>query len=129
MRLRHCETVSHSVVFDSSWPHGLEPTMLFCPWNSPGKNTGVGCHFLLQGIFPTQGLNSSLPPCRQTLYQLSHQGSPKPVLLDLVLTTNPLADEAHCGDMTGQRPRGWYLAEASSYSRAAQCPFYNTPLP
>ena len=30
---------------------------LFCPWNSPGKNTGMGCHALLQGIFPTQGLN------------------------------------------------------------------------
>ena len=39
------------------------------------KNTGMGCHFLLQGIFPTQGLNPSLPHCRQTLYQLSHQGS------------------------------------------------------
>ena len=38
------------------------------------KNTGVGCHFLLQGIFPTQGSNSGLPHCRQTLYCLSHQG-------------------------------------------------------
>ena len=35
-----------------------EPTRLLCPWDSPGKNTGVGCHTLLQGIFPTQGLNS-----------------------------------------------------------------------
>ena len=33
---------------DSSWPHGLQPTRLPCPWDSPGKNTGVGCHFLLQ---------------------------------------------------------------------------------
>ena len=40
------------------------------------KNTGVGCHFLLQGIFLTQGLNSGLLHCRQMLYQLSHQGSP-----------------------------------------------------
>ena len=48
-----------------------------CPWNFPGKNTGVGCHFLLQGIFPTQGLNPGLLRCRQTLYHLSHQGSPK----------------------------------------------------
>ena len=38
------------------WPCGLWPTRLFCPWGSPGKNTGVGCHALLQGIFPTQGL-------------------------------------------------------------------------
>ena len=41
---------------------------------SPGKNTGVGCHALLQGIFPTQGSNSGLPHCRQILYYLSHQG-------------------------------------------------------
>ena len=40
----------------------------------PDKNTGVGCHFLHQGIFPTQGLNPGLLHCRQILYQLSHQG-------------------------------------------------------
>ena len=50
-------------------------TRLLCPWNSPGKNTGVGCHFLLQGIFPTQGSNLGLVHCRQMLYHLSHQGS------------------------------------------------------
>ena len=43
--------------------------------DSPGKNTGVGCHALLQGIFPTQGSNPGLPHCRRILYQLSHQGS------------------------------------------------------
>ena len=43
--------------------------------DSPGKNTGVGCHALLQGIFPTQGLNADLLHCRWTLYHLSHQGS------------------------------------------------------
>ena len=37
-----------SVVSDSVWPHGLQPTRLLRPWDSPGKNTGVGCHFLLQ---------------------------------------------------------------------------------
>ena len=46
-------------------------------WSSPGKNTGVGCRSLLQGIFPTQGMNPHLPHCRQILYHLSHQGSPK----------------------------------------------------
>ena len=40
------------------------------------KNTGVDCHFLLQGIFPTQGLDLGLLHCRQILYRLSHQGSP-----------------------------------------------------
>ena len=44
--------------------------MLLCPWDFPGKSTGVGCHFLLQGIFPTQGSNPGLPHCRQILYHL-----------------------------------------------------------
>ena len=44
---------------------------------SPGKNTGVGCHALLRGIFSTQALNPGLSHCRQILYQLSHQGSQK----------------------------------------------------
>ena len=48
---------------------------LLCLWDFPGKSTGVGCHFLFQRIFPTQGSNPGLPHCRQTLYQLSHQGS------------------------------------------------------
>ena len=41
----------------------------------PGKNTGVGCHFLLQGIFPAQGSNTGLLHCRHILYHLSHHGS------------------------------------------------------
>ena len=45
--------------------------------DSPGKNTGVGCHALLQGIFPTQGLNPGLRHCRHIFYCLSHQGSPR----------------------------------------------------
>ena len=40
-----------SVTSNSLWPHRLYPTRLLCPWNFPGKNTGVGCHFLLQGPF------------------------------------------------------------------------------
>ena len=46
--------------------------------DSPDKITGVGCHALLQGIFPTQGLKTCLQHCRQILYQLSHEGSPYP---------------------------------------------------
>ena len=45
--------------------------------DSPGKNTRVGCHALLQGIFPTQGLNPGLLHYRQILYCLSHEGSPR----------------------------------------------------
>ena len=65
---------SHSVMSNSLRPHGLQPTRLLRPWDFPGKSTGMGCHFLLQGIFPTQGSNPSLPHCRQMLYSLSHQG-------------------------------------------------------
>ena len=57
---------------DSLRPHGLYSTR-----NSLGQNTGVGSHSLLQGIFPTQGLNPGLPHCRQILCQLSHKGSPR----------------------------------------------------
>ena len=56
---------------DSLRPHGLHN-----PWNSPGQNTGVGSHSLLQGIFPTQESNWGLLYCRQILYLLSYQGSP-----------------------------------------------------
>ena len=63
-----CPTLCDPV--DCSWPgtsvHG----------DFPGKNIGMGCHSLLQGIFRTQGSNPGLPPCRQILYQLSHEGSP-----------------------------------------------------
>ena len=64
------------IVSDSLRPHRLGPTRLLCPWNFPGNSTGVDCHFLLQGIFPTQGSNPGLLHCRQMLYRLSHQGSP-----------------------------------------------------
>ena len=45
---------------DSWRPHGLHSARLLCPWNFPGRNTGVGCHFLLQRIFQTQGSNPRL---------------------------------------------------------------------
>ena len=49
-----------SVVSNSLWPHGMRPARLLYPWDFPGKNTGVGCHFLLQGILLTQGSNPHL---------------------------------------------------------------------
>ena len=55
-----CAVLSHSVVSDCLRPHGLQPARLPCPWDSPGKNTGLGCHALLQGIFPTQRFNPKL---------------------------------------------------------------------
>ena len=67
---------SCSATSDSLQAYGLWPARILCPWNSPGKNIGVGCCFLLQVIFPTQGSNPGLPHCRQILYHLSHRGSP-----------------------------------------------------
>ena len=61
-------------------PHGLQPTRLFCPWNFPGKDTGVSCHFILQGIFPTQGSNPHLLHGQANSLQPSHQGSPSEIL-------------------------------------------------
>ena len=72
----HSVCLVASAVSDSLQPHGLLPARPLCPWDSPDKNTGVGCHALLQGISPTQGLNPGLPQCGRILYQLSHQGSP-----------------------------------------------------
>ena len=63
------------MISDSLRPN--EPTRLLCPWNFPGKSTGVGCRFLLQGIFLTQGSNPGLPHSRQTLYCLSRKVSPR----------------------------------------------------
>ena len=70
------ESESRSVVSNSLQPHGP-----YSAWDSPGQNTGVGSNSLLQGIFPTQGLNWGLLHCRQILYQLSHQGGPRGCLL------------------------------------------------
>ena len=61
-----------SLLFYDCWPHGL-----CSPWNSPGQNIGVGSLSFLQGIFPIQELNWGLLHCRQILYQLSYQGSPR----------------------------------------------------
>ena len=63
---------SHVWLFATPWTIALS---LLCPWNSPGRNTGVDCHFLLQRIFLTQGSNPGLLHWRQILYQLSCKGS------------------------------------------------------
>ena len=60
------ESVSRSVVSDSLQTHELQPTRLLCPWNSPGENTGVGNHSLLQGI-PDPGIEPG-PPALQADY-------------------------------------------------------------
>ena len=89
---------AHSVVSDSL-PHGLQSTKLLCPRNSLSKNTGVRCHFLLQGIFPTQGWNprvlrwlaGSLPP--------RHLGSPRQnATMPQIRTPHPARQEVRGSD-------------------------------
>ena len=62
---------SHVQLFVTPWTVAHQA---LCQWDFPCKNTRVGCHSLLQGIFPTQGSNLGLPDSRQILYSLSHQG-------------------------------------------------------
>ena len=65
---------SCSIMSNCLRPHRLQPARLLCPWNSPGKNSGVGSHALLQGIFLTQGSNLGLLHCRQILLQSEPPG-------------------------------------------------------
>ena len=65
--LKSCQTLLQS--------HGLWPSRLFCPWDFPGNNTRMGCHFLLQGIFLTQGLNLCFLYWQVNSLPLSHLGS------------------------------------------------------
>ena len=94
--LLHCRTLHLCIVLIMIWlllllfllwklkvkvvqlcPTLCNPMDYKSPWNSPGQSTGVGSLSLLQWIFPTQGSNPGLPPCRWILYQLSHKGSPR----------------------------------------------------
>ena len=70
---------SFLVVSDSLQLLGLQPARFLCPYNFPGKNSGVGCHFLLQGIFPTQGLNPGVLCLLHCCRILPPEPSVKPV--------------------------------------------------
>ena len=76
--------LSCSIMSDSLWPHGLQSTRLLCPWDFPGKNTRVGCHFLLQRIFPTQGSKS--PAWQVNSLPLHYLGSPRHSILTIKFT-------------------------------------------
>ena len=95
--------LGHSVMSDSSQPPERSLWSSFVSGDSLGKNTGVGCHALLQGIFPTQGSNPGLPHCRQVLHCLNHQGSPgtaykyriSAATLDLLTSTKSPSDSQY----------------------------------
>ena len=81
--------LSSAIVSKSLQPYGLQSTRLLCPWDFSSKNTRVGFHFLLQGIFPTQGLN--LVSCvfcigRQVLYHCASWKVSKDLFHSLILT-------------------------------------------
>ena len=82
LRVLNLLMLSWSVMSTLSNPMGHSPPGSSVHRDSPGQNTGVGCHALLQGIFLTQGLNPGLLHCRWIFYHLSHQGSPKSSLGD-----------------------------------------------
>ena len=71
------ELLSHVQFFATPWTGSCNPTRLLCPWAFSRQDAGVGCHALLQGIFPTQGSNPGLPHCRWILYRLNQEGSPR----------------------------------------------------
>ena len=72
-----CASKVDSVLSDSVGPHALQPTRHLCPWDSPGKNTGVSCHFLPQDIFPTQGPKLCFLHWQVNFPLLTHLGSPQ----------------------------------------------------
>ena len=77
---------------------------VYCPWNSPGQNTGVGSLSLLQGIFPTQGLNLDLPQCRQILYQRSYERSPRRPLSSVQFSSVTQSCPTLCDPMNRSTP-------------------------
>ena len=73
IKRKKVKSLSCASLFATPWTAAC--TKLLRSWDFLGKNTGVGCRFLLQGIFTTQGSNPGLPHCRQTFYHLNHQAS------------------------------------------------------
>ena len=91
MLLHHkVKLLSRVWLFATPW--AVACTRLLHPWDFLGKSAGVGHHFLLQGIFLTQGSNPGLPHRRQTLYHLNHQGSNKTFLfMNFIMNKTVLA--------------------------------------
>ena len=116
-------------------PKTIQPAKLLCLWNSPGKNPGVGCHSILQGIFPTQRLNLGLPHCRQILLPSEPPGKPKEGweqknwCFQIVVLEKTLESPLDCKDIKpanakGNQPKySWkdWCCSWSSYTLATWC--------
>ena len=87
-------------------PMDCTPPAFCCPRDFPGKNTGVGCHFLLQGIFPTQGSSPGLLHYRQILYHLSHQRSPLAQFSSVAQSCPTLCDPINCKEIQPVHSKG-----------------------
>ena len=97
----------HAQFLQSLQPYGLQTPRPLCPWDSPGKDTEVGCHALLQGIFPTQELNPSLlhlPHCTWILYPLSHLGSPISAISSVQFSRSVMSDSLLLHEPQHARP-------------------------
>ena len=92
IKRKKVKSFSHVRLFATPWTVAYQAPLSM---EFSGKNIRAGCHFFLQGIFPTQGLNLGLPHCRQMLYQLSHQGSPDMSLSKCISIPKPIYTEAH----------------------------------
>ena len=111
-----------SVKSDSLHPYGSQPSSLLCPWDSPGKNTGVGCHALLQGLFLTQGSNSHLLRllhCWRTFHCWAIQEAPR--------YTVALRQSTRCSHHHHPSPESWH-APRLKFSTHETLTFHS-PLP
>ena len=131
--LQNCEGVSHSVWSNSLRPHGLKPAGLFISWYSPGKNTEVGSHSLLHGIFPSDpGIERWSPALQADSLQFEPLGKPiwplctlnslNPQTVDnLICLTHP--SQLHFTSSTlkfrNYRPYQWAPATSSLYTGTA----------
>ena len=113
---RYVCVLSHSVMFNSLWPHGLQTSRLLCPWDSLGKNPGAGCHFLLQGTFPTQGSNLCLLPLlhwQADSLPLSHLGSPSCIVYAPIICKTNSTDGTVVTPVCRQTNRILFMLPAS----------------
>ena len=119
----HCCHWNNFFLVTQSWLtlklRGSATSRLLYLWDFPGKNTGVGWCFLLQGIFPTQGSNPGLLHCRQNLYHLSHQGSQ--VLNKHGLNGWEVGKSQQDPPCTDEQINGWGLLTANYRIRNVFC--------
>ena len=121
--MKESQSVSYSVASDSLRPYGLQPARFLCPWNSPGKNIGLGCHALLQGIFPTQRSNLRLLYCRQIFYHLSHHLNPAG---DTFFRTNGSCTTSQCHKKETGKGGVWRKARGAVWREYCLDPDYSS---